>query len=465
MGLDESVVRRLFKGRALKAAKLPEVLQTYQDVSGAMIMSHELVDQVETFARENAEIEIDCDAFLSMLRSLHENDSDRSREDLDSMLDNSFHGGSITPDTTFEMDIHSSPKTKGIPRSAFSERDIASIRAHDDRHDERRSVLIRKLAQVNDALERLQAEHDALIVLKDEQEKTQLSLQKQDKQLRRELHDASTREQSQTAEIHLLRTQLTESEAKSQLSKRQAALSKTELEAKQEVILALENRAEEQEEEVVQWRKRCQHQINETNDLIETCTTQRSAINKLEQTIETIEQTHAATERLRSQYTAFHAMCSALNCETDKRLEAMRPTRPQSSTRDSLRYRPRSNSDSCLHISRKPERSTEAYQPRLVAWTKPSSASPSNEIPANVTNKIGTPISMQNEHSFDLVSASSHAHDASAWYWLLPIGLVLLGIWAGIWAHWLALQFSTASPLHWIQANTPNDPVLLAEIY
>ncbi|WFD42077.1 hypothetical protein MPSI1_000715 [Malassezia psittaci] len=462
MGLDESVVRRLFKGRALKAAKLPEVLQTYQDVSGAMIMSHELVDQVETFARENAEIEIDCDAFLSMLRALHENDSDHSREDWDSMLDNSFHAGSLTPDTTFEMDIHSSPKTKGIPRSAFSERDIASIRGNDDRQDERRSVLIRKLAQVNDALERLQAEHDALIVSKDDQEKTQISLERQCKQLRRELHDASTQEQSQVAEINLLRTQLTESEAKTQLSKRQAALSKTELEAKRQVILALENRAEEQEEEVVQWRKRCEHQINETNDLIETCATQRSAINKLEQTIETIEQTHAATERLRSQYAAFHAMCSALNCESDERLEAMRPLQPQSSTRDSLRYRPRSYSDSC--ISRQSEKRTEAYQAKLLDWTQPPPPSTSNEIPPTATNKIGTPISMQNTHTFDQVSASSHAPDASAWYWLLPIGLVLLGIWAGIWVHWLALQFSTAS-LRWVQANTPNDPVLFAEMY
>ena len=456
MGFDEGVVRRLFGRTALESAELPQVLRAYEDECGVPMMAPDLRHQVEAFASENAHLDIDCDAFIAMVRALHDNaDSDVS--DTDDLLDNSLctDTDAASPDTTFESVSHGTPKTKGLPRTAFSERDIASMRGE----DERRSVLIRKLAQVNDVLERLQSEHDAVVATKDEQATAKQALERQCASLQRDLQRAHAHDQASTARAVELTTCLTEAQAECQTHKRRIERVQAELAVKQHVAVALEHQLEEQCQEMARMREKVDAAQADAAALQDTCAAQRMAIAKLEETIDTLEKSLAAVEQLQSEYAAFHAM----HAELENEVAALRREESTWSLAWELPTR-RARSQSAPPLTRW-QRRDESEGGHMEATSEetqeaPSSTTAQDLVLAATNERAGLDSTPKASPTATLPPASRHALTALIRRWSLPVGLVLLGVWLGIWLYFLVLRRAAMSLTHWSEANRLPDPLV-----
>ena len=456
MGFDEGVVRRLFGRTALESVKMPQVLRAYEEECGVPMMAPELLHQVEAFASENAHLDIDCDAFIAMVRALHDTaDSDVS--DTDDLLDNSLctDADPASPDTTFESVSHEAPKTKGLPRTAFSERDIASMRGE----DERRSVLIRKLAQVNDVLERLQSEHDAVIATKDEQATAKQALERQCASLQRDLQKAHAHDQASTARAAELTTCLSEVQAQCQTHKRRIERVQAELAVKQHVAVALEHQLEEQGKEMTQLREQVNAAQADAATLQDTCLAQRTAIAKLEDTIDTLEKSLAAVEQLQSEYAAFHAM----HAELENEVAALRREESTWSLAWELPTR-RARSQSAPPLTRWQRRDESEKEPMEMTSGEmprpPVLATAQDVVLATTNERAGLDSTQKAGPTATLSPASRHVLVASLLRRSLPVGLVLLGVWLGIWLYFLVLRRTAMSLTHWSEVNRLPDPLV-----
>lgn len=315
MPCDEGLVRRLL-GPTAQASALPAVLRAYEKEAGAPMIPPALAPQIEQFSKENAALEIGCDTFLDLVKSLDTHESD---SDVENVLDNSLVQDLSSPDTTWEFEApetpvkHSSPfalRTAGVTRSALSERDVRAAGG-----DERRSALIRKLAHVNDALERLQAEHDEVVTQKEKQDHVVHTLERQCASLQRDLREAQAQEQVHNAKATELEQHAKDLREKHHAETKKARRAQADLERNVALASALEGEAKAHEDEVVRLQKQCVSYAADTNALHETCEAQRAAIAGLEEAVDTLEQAHVAAERLRVEYDTFQAMHAELENE------------------------------------------------------------------------------------------------------------------------------------------------------
>lgn len=452
MGYDEGVVRRLFGGTTLVSAELPGLLRAYEDECGSSMIPPELVDQIESFAAENADLEIGYDAFMDLVRSLHESvDSEPSDED--DLFDNSAIVDGTTPDTTFESETHQSPDEKGLTRNAFSEHDIASIQSPGKSY----AVLKRRLEQANDALERLQSGYDALLVARDEQDMIKQNLERKCAGFERSLHETQLQEQANHARIEELESCVEQARAACNVQKRRAEHANAELSESRHLVSELERRLDEQKEDTCRLKNQCNSYSSETSNLQDTCAAQRTAITKLEETVETLERSHAALEQLQTEYATFHAM----HAELEDEFETMRRrSTPCVLAMELPKRRSRSVSAPPLtkwqDDAKKPMTDDSEDDAHHLTSLPPSSASCGTLVVATNQSETLSPASKNVE------SAVTHARiplfTANAWQWLTPLGLVLIGMWAGIWVFYIALHSASLSRARWAEANLLNDP-------
>lgn len=313
---DEGVVRTLFHehgGDTLTVKDILDVMDSYTTRCGTPIVDGEVALQITTFARENSSLAIGVDEFLSMIRSL-ENETDSSTDD-GSNASLLFEGkqGSATPDTTLDS---MAPESPAKHRSAFaprtpmplpastnriiskvpvtsSEPDVAGITA--------RSALIRKLARVNEQLDRLHSEHQVLSHEKKLSDATCTSLQREIYGLRRDLEQAHSHGHILEARVHELEESITTIKEDRDTQRRSARQLDTHLQQQMASFSDLEKQEAEHVAQLTSLQATCQAYVTDLHGLRATCDAQREAISGLEGMIHALERVHSDAEQLQQE--------------------------------------------------------------------------------------------------------------------------------------------------------------------
>ena len=318
---DEGIVRALFHehgGDKLSAIDLPRVLDAYTSTHGSPLVAGDIASQITSFARENSTLIIGIDEFLGMVRSLEqETDSSIDTSNTSLLFDGKGDSPS-SPDTTLDSTPSESPAKHRspfaprtgacIPISSSSQRmsallpvtrsdpDVASVSA--------RSALIRKLARVNEQLERLQTEHQMLTTEKDHRSQECSALQREVHALRRDLRLTRDHEHTLEARVH----ELDESVVLLQSERDSQAKILRELDARMQQQLvsfaALETQDSEHVAQLRSMQSTCHAYLADIQNLRATCDAQREAMSSLESTVDALERVHADAERLQQQVDA-----------------------------------------------------------------------------------------------------------------------------------------------------------------
>ena len=318
---DEGIVRALFHehgGDKLSAIDLPRVLDAYTSTHGSPLVTGDIASQITSFARENSTLIIGIDEFLGMVRSLEqETDSSIDTSNTSLLFDGKGDSPS-SPDTTLDSTPSESPAKHRspfaprtgacIPISSSSQRmsallpvtrsdpDVASVSA--------RSALIRKLARVNEQLERLQTEHQMLTTEKDHRSQECSALQREVHALRRDLRLTRDHEHALEVRVH----ELDESVVLLQSERDSQAKILRELDARMQQQLvsfaALETQDSEHVAQLRSMQSTCHAYLADIQNLRATCDAQREAMSSLESTVDALERVHADAERLQQQVDA-----------------------------------------------------------------------------------------------------------------------------------------------------------------
>lgn len=312
---DEGVVRTLFDehgGDTLTAKDILDVMDSYTAKCGAPIVDGEVALQITTFARENSSLAIGVDEFLSMIRSL-ENETDSSTDDGSNA--SLFEGkqGSATPDTTLDSVAPESPakhRSAFAPRTPMplpastsriiskvpvtsSEPDVAGITA--------RSALIRKLARVNEQLDRLHSDHQILSHEKKLSDATCTSLQREINGLRRDLEQAHSHGFTLESRVHELEASITQIKEDRDTQRRSARQLDTHLQQQMASFSDLEKQEAEHVAQLTSLQTTCQAYVTDLHGLRATCDAQREAISGLEGIIHALERVHSDAEQLQQE--------------------------------------------------------------------------------------------------------------------------------------------------------------------
>lgn len=90
----------------------------------------------------------------------------------------------------------------------------------------------------------------------------------------------------------------------------------------------------------------------------------------------------------------------------------------------------------------------------------PSSTTAQDLVLAATNERAGLDSTPKASPTATLPPASRHALTALIRRWSLPVGLVLLGVWLGIWLYFLVLRRAAMSLTHWSEANRLPDPLV-----
>ncbi|PKI83331.1 hypothetical protein MVES1_003117 [Malassezia vespertilionis] len=498
----EEVVRRLFRehGGVLSSAALVDVLNAYEKEVHVPLMPAPLLARLEAFVSANADLEIDCDAFLGLVRSLDAAGSERESvsgsEYDDTLLENSMDLLSASPDTTMQSeppvtpakhrglqgDVYVSPQ---IMRSAFSEHDL--LKNHSQ--DPGRSAVLRKLAKVNDALERLQMEHDHLAAEKNKLDVAHAHVQKELGAVRRDLCAALAADSLQKARIaeleHLAEVHEKETHAREAAVKRAAS----DLEDHTAMVRRLESDAQAHGAELAHLQRVCEEYAGEMAALHTTCDAQRDAIGGLEGTITVLEDANAAAERLRKEYDTFRTIHQDLESELALLREARADDAPVLALE--LGVLALGEGEGCVDAERTDPiekgphllcaRDTQVTEPdpkcepdRMDAGQDSLSKEAASEEP-----RQHTPLSpaLQGRDKHDNPPS---AHATRHIFYCKPIisihrravaqraALVLFGVWLGLWVYYFLIRTASLRPFaaldkSWHDVNMLFDPQVRGE--
>ena len=456
---DEGVVRALFHehgGDTLIAKEIPDVMESYKTKCGAPIVDGEVALQITTFARENSSLAIGVEEFLGMIRSL-ENETDLSTDD-GSNASLLFEGkqGSATPDTTLDSMAPESPAKHRsafaprapIPLSAATSRIVSKVPVTSSEPDvagiTARSALIRKLARVNEQLDRLHSDHQVLSHEKKLSDATSTSLQREIYGLRRDLEQAHSHGHILEARVHELEECITQLKEDRDTQRRSARQLDTHLQQQLASFSDLEKQEAEHVAQLRSLQSTCQAYVTDLHGLRATCDAQREAISGLEGIIHALERVHSDAEQLQQEVDNSRKIHEQLEQE----LRALHDVseQPGPILAEDLAPFGEWASTSKEHVSELHDQATST-QSTPIAPDSPTATPMTNIAEAQAING----------------DTQDTLKSRLLWSLMVHLLLVTVGLWLGLWIYHLSLLIMPAHiyqqllDKRWFEANMLDD--------
>ncbi|WFD29630.1 hypothetical protein MSPP1_000640 [Malassezia sp. CBS 17886] len=544
---DAELVRTLFgvEGAELPGKELPHVFRAYEAAAGAPLLDEAHATQVLAFAAENGAVHVAYDAFMGMVRGLEadtepagggaepatEPAGDRVPTDTESAgggasASANAAGTTTTPTTrtsqgrrrqrecavearakhTSADSIAASPERK--PRLAAADRThtraVLPARGHEPgappspsaRTPDGRAALVRKLASLHGAWERLQDDHTRALASRDAHVEQVRTLQRLVHDLQRNASASQTHEALLTARLE--KVEAAERQGTQRSAAQQTTIHALRAQIQDHTVASVRWDAQEaaRNAELDSLRASCGAYAEAAADLQRTCDAQREAIAHLESTVETLESALDAAERLQSEYDAFRGIHEELERElvslreavdlnvemdggalTDWKEEVPRETRIEAETEahSAIAQSParvRGGSTDARHGSgadmagdRVPPRGTTEFL--TAPACPPAEEKPTADKAMSPAPNDGLPTA---PHTTALLQSLPHPplltppRLLSLALRAQTLALVLAGIWLGIWVYYLALHISPHPLAHhalaqqWGDANRLDDP-------